>query len=181
LQSLIAVVTAVFLHLFVRQGCAWFMPLWWCEDKLSSTRTDTLGRNENSTIFANSSSSVPDQDGTGESQPKTKEQSASIVARDAQDKSSWFTHIYWKSPKTLFEDILTMGNCLAGGPGTAMIIEEPDGDEKAFHDRYIEDRVLGEGEFGVVRLVLDMREKDESKNTMACKVLRKGVVFKGRP
>ena len=67
-----------------------------------------------------------------------------------------------------------------GGPGTAMIIDKPDGDEKDFHERYIEDRVLGQGEFGVVRLVLDMKEKDESKNTMACKILRKGVVFKGR-
>jgi len=98
----------------------------------------------------------------------------------ASSSSSWysFDHIYWKSPKTLFEDILTMGNCLIGGPGSSALIESPDGDENDFHSRYIEDRVLGEGEFGVVKLVHDMREPDESKNTMACKVLRKGVVFK---
>ena len=71
-----------------------------------------------------------------------------------------------------------MGNCLAGGSGSNLIIESPDGNEQDFHNRYIEDRVLGEGEFGVVKLVHDMREPDESKNTMACKVLRKGVVFK---
>ncbi len=72
-----------------------------------------------------------------------------------------------------------MGNCLTGGAGMAPIVEGPDGNEQDFHNRYIEDRVLGEGEFGVVKLVHDMREPDETKNTMACKVLRKGVVFKG--
>jgi hypothetical protein len=138
-------------------------------------------------FFKSSISSDPaDQDRPVE-QDETNQQlrSASSIAalkaeRDTEEKSYWINHIYWKSPKTLFEDICTMGNCWLGGPGTAMIIEGPDGDETDFHERYIEDRVLGEGQFGVVRLVLDMKEKDQSKNTMACKVLRKGVVFKGR-
>ena len=69
-----------------------------------------------------------------------------------------------------------MGACLSQGSG-GLLTENSNGNEKDFHTRFIEDRVLGEGEFGVVRLVYDMRA-DESENAMACKTLRKGVVFK---
>lgn len=57
-----------------------------------------------------------------------------------------------------------------------MLIENPDGDEEAFHKRFLEDHVLGEGEFGVVKMVHDMRSQDNEP--LACKTLRKGVVFK---
>jgi calcium-dependent protein kinase len=70
-----------------------------------------------------------------------------------------------------------MGACLSRGGG-ALLIENIDGDEQDFHNRFIEDRVLGEGEFGVVTLVHDMKANDQNQNTMACKTLRKGVVFK---
>lgn len=153
------------------------MPFCWCDDTFSR-RFHISNRDSLSTFFADPSDAASDSpEHTDKDLPR---HIATLKAkRDAKDRSYWFDHIYWKSPKTLFEDICTMGNCLAGGPGSAMIIEGPDGNEKDFHERYIEDRVLGEGEFGVVRLVHDMKEKDESKNTMACKVLRKGVVFKG--
>jgi serine/threonine protein kinase len=89
---------------------------------------------------------------------------------------SIFDHLYWKRPVTLLEDILTMGACLSRGG--APLISDPDGIEQDFHNRFIEDRVLGEGEFGVVTLVHDMKAADENNNTLACKTLRKGVVFK---
>jgi hypothetical protein len=190
IASVIAVTTIIVLHhLILRRTFSRFMPFCWCEDKKRSSpfrATSTFDRiDDNSTCLANSVCSVPDKDRPFERQLTNSKKNPPYIKnvrekRVAEERPSWFDHIYWKSPKTLFEDILTMGNCLVGGPGTAMIIDRPDGDEKDFHARYIEDRILGQGEFGVVRLVLDMREKDESRNTMACKVLRKGVVFKGR-
>mmetsp|Transcript_12056 Transcript_12056/g.30548 ORF Transcript_12056/g.30548 Transcript_12056/m.30548 type:complete len:594 (-) Transcript_12056:77-1858(-) len=108
-----------------------------------------------------------------------------------------------------------MGPCLSSMSGSGMILDECDGGEEDYHNRFIEDRVLGEGEFGVVTLVHDLSIKREKKLTMsqngttngiggsthteekktlmvdqdkgecdyddssmACKTLRKGVVFK---
>ena len=99
-----------------------------------------------------------------------------------------------------------------------MILDESDGGEAEFHERFIEDRILGEGEFGVVTLVHDLSVRRELKlsashhgslngnatngnatnnekrgkifaendtvgcdfdeSSMACKTLRKGMVFK---
>lgn len=98
-----------------------------------------------------------------------------------------------------------------------MILADTDGGEADFHSRFIEDRGLGEGEFGIVTLVhdIDIRRKkrqsvsqkaegtnisndhatetdrrpslfidngvskvDYDDSSMACKTLRKGVVFK---
>mmetsp|Transcript_19777 Transcript_19777/g.22290 ORF Transcript_19777/g.22290 Transcript_19777/m.22290 type:complete len:541 (-) Transcript_19777:47-1669(-) len=62
-----------------------------------------------------------------------------------------------------------MGVCLSciGGMGT--VIEQNDGGEKDFHNRFIEDRDLGEGEFGVVTLVHDLtiRRANKQKNSSA--------------
>jgi serine/threonine protein kinase len=87
-----------------------------------------------------------------------------------------------------------MGNflwkCLLGSP--QHIIDCSDGDELAYNERFLEDVVLGEGEFGVVKLVHDMKAPPPShgrdfnsavatttqRQPMACKILRKGVVFK---
>ena len=97
--------------------------------------------------------------------------------------TSWFTsnpwiqeHL-WNTP--VGEFLTTMGACLSGGGG-APIIQNPDGNEQDFHNRYIEDRVLGEGEFGVVKLVHDMSQPGGGggENSLACKTLRKGVQFK---
>ena len=98
-----------------------------------------------------------------------------------------------------------MGACLSSLGGGKTIIEPNDGGEKEFHGRYIEDRVLGEGEFGVVTLVHDLTRKNRNNSvnngindtnttskidtvdgsvcaydnsSMAAKALRKGVVFK---
>ena len=90
-----------------------------------------------------------------------------------------FYHLWTKPKAKLTEFIANMGACLSRG--TTQLIENPDGTEEDFHGRFIEDRVLGEGEFGVVKLVYDMRETspDGPTNTaLACKTLRKGVQFK---
>jgi calcium-dependent protein kinase len=62
----------------------------------------------------------------------------------------------------------------------AHLLEVVDGDEEAYHGRYLEDEVLGQGEFGVVKLVHDMLKRDDASSAvpLACKVLRKGAVFK---
>ena len=64
-----------------------------------------------------------------------------------------------------------MGLCFSGS--RSHMIEQPDGDEEAFHARFLEDQTLGEGEFGVVKLVHDKQD-----TPYACKILRKGVTFK---
>lgn len=71
-----------------------------------------------------------------------------------------------------------MGNCFSGG-APAHLIEHADGGEDDYHKRYLEDQVLGEGEFGIVKMVHDVtKQQDEQAAPLACKVLRKGVVFK---
>jgi serine/threonine protein kinase len=81
-----------------------------------------------------------------------------------------------------------MGICFSGRSGTKLI-ENSNGGEDEYHARFIEDRILGEGEFGVVTLVHDMKGGGEralynvgktssNEDSMACKTLRKGVVFK---
>lgn len=105
-----------------------------------------------------------------------------------------------------------MGACVSKIGGSGTILTETDGGEEEYHARFIEDRVLGEGEFGVVTMVHDLTKKRENKlsasqngnangnepdgrsgkiffendtvgcdfddSSMACKTLRKGVVFK---
>jgi calcium-dependent protein kinase len=96
----------------------------------------------------------------------------------------------WKHPADFIEDLLSriMGACLSGDGGSSLI-EMSDGGEREYHERFIEDRVLGEGEFGVVTLIHDMKgcgpmERSRgggngaNEDSMACKTLRKGVVFK---
>ena len=67
-----------------------------------------------------------------------------------------------------------MGSCLS--IATAPLLDEADGDEAAYHASYVEDQILGEGEFGVVKLV--HCTKTVNKQPFASKMLRKGVVFK---
>ena len=69
-----------------------------------------------------------------------------------------------------------MGACLSSKPET--YIDNNDGGEEAFHNRFLEDRILGEGQFGVVTLVHDMTANNGEGELMACKTLKKGVVFK---
>ena len=106
-----------------------------------------------------------------------------------------------------------MGVCLSSMGGSGMILDNTDGGEEDYHARYIEDRILGEGEFGMVTLVHDLNIKREKKqsasengsaingapiqskkqslvcdndnsecyyddSSLACKTLRKGMVFK---
>jgi serine/threonine protein kinase len=89
-----------------------------------------------------------------------------------------------------------MGSCLSGF-APIHLIESVDGDEDDYQHRFLEDNVLGEGEFGIVKLVHDMTLKKQhmmnnnSNNSgssndpvvdepkpLACKILQKGVVFK---
>lgn len=103
-------------------------------------------------------------------------QSNQLTVRRPKQRTFW-DHIYFTRPITILEDVLTMGACLSSATGGGIIIQDNDGNEKDFHDRFIEDRVLGQGEFGVVTLVQDMKATDD-QNSLACKTLRKGVVFK---
>jgi len=58
------------------------------------------------------------------------------------------------------------------------MVTDIEGDGKAFLDKYAVDRVLGEGEFGVVKLVHEKRPDGSDGPPMACKILRKGAQFK---
>lgn len=69
-----------------------------------------------------------------------------------------------------------MGGCFSGAPKE--LIENPDGGEDAYHKRYMEGEILGEGEFGQVRLVHDMTQGKDQNTPYASKVLKKGMVFK---
>jgi serine/threonine protein kinase len=84
-----------------------------------------------------------------------------------------------------------------------MILDGTDGGEIDYHERFLEDHVIGEGEFGQVKLVIDVKEEllddqgahhdnnNSSSNgngkakaavtspvPKACKILRKGMTFK---
>lgn len=65
-----------------------------------------------------------------------------------------------------------MGMCISAPQG---LIPDSDGNEESYNKRFLETAtILGEGEFGQVKLVQDTLSHQEA----ACKVLRKGVVFK---
>ena len=76
------------------------------------------------------------------------------------------------------------------GFAPAHLIDSVEGDEDDYQRRFLEDSVLGEGEFGVVKLVHDMELKKqyisrlnvetsiEEPKPLACKILQKGVIFK---
>jgi len=51
------------------------------------------------------------------------------------------------------------------------------GGEKEYQERFMETKTLGEGEFGVVKLVHDVKAKATDK-PLAVKYLRKGFTFK---
>lgn len=66
--------------------------------------------------------------------------------------------------------------CMASKPD---YIESAAGGEKEYLTNYVEGKTLGQGEFGVVKLVTDVREKDSANaKPKACKYLKKGYVFK---
>lgn len=69
-----------------------------------------------------------------------------------------------------------MGACFSSAP--KQLIENTDGGEEAYHKRYMEGEVLGEGEFGQVRLVHDMTQDKDQNTPYASKLLKKGMVFK---
>jgi serine/threonine protein kinase len=82
-----------------------------------------------------------------------------------------------------------MGACLSA-TAPPSIIPEVDGGEDDYHKRYLEDQILGEGEFGVVKMVHDVtaaaqqnanpngKAQNQQQTPFACKLLRKGAVFK---
>ena len=73
-----------------------------------------------------------------------------------------------------------MGACSS----TPTILAKNDGDQAMYAARFKEDRVLGEGEFGQVKLVYEKSANgnvaagEAPKKSYACKTLRKGAVFK---
>lgn len=86
-----------------------------------------------------------------------------------------------------------MGGCLSGF-APVHLIDSVDGDEDDYQQRFLEDSILGQGEFGTVKLVHDMELKKrymllmsnenpnepvaEEPKPLACKILQKGVIFK---
>uniref|UniRef100_A0A7S4URK9 Protein kinase domain-containing protein n=2 Tax=Ditylum brightwellii TaxID=49249 RepID=A0A7S4URK9_9STRA len=60
----------------------------------------------------------------------------------------------------------------------ASIVNDVTGNEKDYRERYLEDRILGEGEFGVVRVVHDVTSSPEDVAPLACKQIKKGFKFK---
>lgn len=70
-----------------------------------------------------------------------------------------------------------MGGCLSGVGD--VYIPNNAGNEEAYYSRFLEDKkILGEGEFGVVKLVHDMTSEGGTGEPLACKTLNKGIVFK---
>jgi serine/threonine protein kinase len=66
--------------------------------------------------------------------------------------------------------------CLNSKPS---YIELVAGGEKEYQERFLESKTLGEGEFGVVKLVHDVKAKDLIQTKpLAVKYLRKGYTFK---
>jgi serine/threonine protein kinase len=75
-----------------------------------------------------------------------------------------------------------MGACLSA-TAPPSIIPQVDGGEDDYHKRFLEDQILGEGEFGVVKMVHDVTAQqnpnpNQQQTPYACKLLRKGAVFK---
>jgi calcium/calmodulin-dependent protein kinase I len=90
-----------------------------------------------------------------------------------------------------------MGSCMSGF-APQHLLDVVDGNEEEYQKRFLEENVLGEGEFGIVKLVQDMQLKkqrmmnptggatstnnnhdnNEEPQPYACKILQKGVVFK---
>ena len=68
-----------------------------------------------------------------------------------------------------------MGACQSITGGGDSLVIAPDGNQKKYRERFLEEDVLGQGEFGVVKRV---REASRSEVRLACKSLRKGFVFK---
>mmetsp|Transcript_12649 Transcript_12649/g.19156 ORF Transcript_12649/g.19156 Transcript_12649/m.19156 type:complete len:617 (-) Transcript_12649:97-1947(-) len=66
--------------------------------------------------------------------------------------------------------------CSQSKPG--LLADTADGDGKDFLERYNIDRIVGRGEFGVVKLVFDAQLDPNSTRPIACKILRKGMQFK---
>ncbi|GKZ00938.1 hypothetical protein MPSEU_001045300 [Mayamaea pseudoterrestris] len=69
-----------------------------------------------------------------------------------------------------------MGSCFSSPSASRNLLENADGNETDYHKRYLEDMLLGQGEFGTVKLVHDVSKP--ASPALACKILRKGVVFK---
>ena len=65
--------------------------------------------------------------------------------------------------------------CLSSKPD---ILAENNGDGKAFLDKYAGDKILGQGEFGLVKLVHEKKADGSDGPSYAAKILRKGMIFK---
>jgi serine/threonine protein kinase len=74
-----------------------------------------------------------------------------------------------------------MGGCLSssGSPYKPYILSSSGG-EKEYHERYHESKTLGQGEFGIVKLVHDVQSDDGgwSSAGLAVKIVKKGFTFK---
>jgi len=133
-----------------------------------AARTRTLDSNENGN---------PEDHDPSSPVKREEEQEDTLATTTTTTPPSLFSRLLELAKDTWFETPLAiMGACLSSGGES--YIEGNDGGEEQFHSRFLEDKVLGEGQFGVVKLVHDMKANRGEGETMACKILRKGVVFK---
>jgi hypothetical protein len=71
-----------------------------------------------------------------------------------------------------------MGGCMSTvSGGGSLYIPNNDGGEEEFHARYLEGDLLGEGEFGAVKLCQDKKAGRDSEE-LAVKILKKDMTFK---
>lgn len=69
-----------------------------------------------------------------------------------------------------------MGSCVSAITAPKkLILENVDGKETEYHEDFLEDTILGQGEFGIVKKVHPM---NHSSKSMAVKILNKGMTFK---
>jgi calcium/calmodulin-dependent protein kinase I len=114
--------------------------------------------------------------------PKSQQRSATLASANTASVPSATSRNWISLSLTAVADI--MGGCLSAASAPVSIIPQVDGGEDDYHKRYLEDQILGEGEFGVVKMVHDVTVKNSGSSSelqqtpYACKLLRKGAVFK---
>jgi serine/threonine protein kinase len=124
---------------------------------------------------------------TGTSSKRISTEATATCSTNNRSNTTPFSLTEW------FSNI--MGACLSA-TAPPSIIPEVDGGEDDYHKRYLEDQILGEGEFGVVKMVHDVtaaaqqnanlnpnpnaqnQNQNQQRTPFACKILRKGAVFK---
>jgi calcium-dependent protein kinase len=138
-----------------------------------------------------------DDDDDDEARPLLQSLAAASVAVAAASRPLWRLKAIMGS---CLSSVAAGGTSSVRGAGKGWILDHTDGGDVDYHERFLEDHVIGEGEFGQVKLVIDIREEkrlqqqsQSQQNSsaapssspaqattppLACKILRKGMTFK---